>query len=133
MPISEDIRAWTRSKNVPISMSDLGNRGEAIARYHLDQSGYEVLESNLETPVGECDLLVRDDNHLVLVEVKTRSSSRFGPPEAAVHEEKQKQLRRIARYLMTEYDDPTIRFDVVAVELEGDEPTIRHLEGAFEG
>ncbi len=113
-------------------MTTLGEWGEEQARSYLEDHTFEILEQNLRTPVGECDLLARDGDHLVLVEVKTRRNRAFGPPEVAIHRNKQEQLRRIARYLIPRYDDPMIRFDVVAVETGGEEPTIRHIRGAFD-
>lgn len=99
----------------------------------MREQGYEILARNLETPVGECDILAEHDDRLIFVEVKTRGSSRYGPPELAVHREKRDQLRRVAKFELREREHKNCQFDVIAIEFDMDEPELRHIKSAFGG
>jgi len=107
----------------------LGRAGEDLARRHLQQAGYDVLEANYRTRGGEIDLVARRDGVLVFVEVRTRGGGRLGPPEESV--EAKKQARRVAmaeEYMQAqEASDVDWRIDVVAVEL-GSRGTVTRLE-----
>jgi putative endonuclease len=111
----------------------LGDQGEDLAAAALKQRGYKVLERNYVTPLGEIDLIARQGKTLVIVEVKTRRGSRFGAPQEAVHSGKQGRLRRLADYCLKakRLTGATVRFDVVAVTLAGDEPQVEIIPGAF--
>lgn len=107
----------------------LGAEGEAQAAGWYEQHGYEVVERNWRCREGELDLIVRRGRELVFVEVKTRTTDRFGTPAEAVTPTKQRRLRTLAfRYL--ELEEPraaSLRFDVVAI-LAG---RLRVIEAAF--
>jgi putative endonuclease len=112
----------------------LGNWGEDFAEKYFEDRGWTIEHRNYTTPFGECDLIISDNDLTVLVEVKTRQSRQFGPPESAVTRDKRDHLRRIARHYRSDKDDSSqLRFDVLAIEFDPDNPTVRHLEGAFEG
>jgi putative endonuclease len=113
----------------------LGWRGEREAARHLRRQGMRVLSRGFRTRGGELDIVARDGDTLVFVEVKTR---RRGEPAEAVTPEKQKRLTRAAyrflrRYRLLEPQVPC-RFDVVAIVWANDraKPEILHLKGAFE-
>jgi putative endonuclease len=97
----------------------LGRRGEDLAHRYLRDRGFIIVARNyrLSSGDGEADLIAWDGETLVFVEVKSRKTAAFGPPERAIGEEKRKHLLRIAR----EYSRKTgtewnrIRFDVVSV------------------
>ena len=114
----------------------LGPRGEKLARKYLKQTGLKILAANYRCPAGEADLIALDKsaNAIAVVEVKTRSSARYVAPESAVTAEKQRRLRRIARYYLSTNDtgEMTLRFDVVSIVLRaGEKPEIRHIPDAF--
>ena len=115
----------------------LGNRGEETAAAYLAQKGYAILERQYRTPAGEIDLIARDGRTLVFIEVKTRSSARYGRPAAAVGREKQRRITRAAMwYMMSEKrqsEAPPCRFDVVEIFASPEGAwKARHLENAFE-
>lgn len=97
----------------------LGRRGEDLAHRYLKQQGYIIVARNyrLATGAGEADLIARDGEDLVIVEVKSRRSGEHGPPERAVGEEKKRHLIRVAQEysrrsgIAWEY----VRFDLVSV------------------
>ncbi|MCK5271844.1 MAG: YraN family protein [Sedimentisphaerales bacterium] len=112
----------------------LGRRGEKLARKFLQKQGYRLLQSNYNTVGGEIDLVMRDDNTIVFVEVKTRRSEKFATAESAVNYRKQKHLISAARKFINTYrfNDHPCRFDVVAIVApENGKPIISHYQNAF--
>jgi len=113
----------------------LGNRGERHAAQYLRKQGLRILARGYRTPLGEIDLIARDGDVLVFVEVKSR---RQGQPAEAVTLEKQRRLtlaalQFLAAHRLLEKDQPA-RFDVVAIVWPDDRksPTIQHFRSAFE-
>jgi uncharacterized protein (TIGR00252 family) len=111
----------------------LGDHGEDLAAAALRQQGYKILERNYVTAMGEIDLIARQGKVLVVVEVKTRKSIRFGSPQEAVSVTKQARLRRLADYYLKAkgLTGSPVRFDVVAVTLAGDAPQVEIIQDAF--
>ena len=95
----------------------LGRRGEAIAARYLVGAGLSIVESNWRCPQGEIDLVARDGDELVFVEVKTRSSVAFGHPLEAITAAKLARLRRLAAAWCEAHpgNHDRIRIDAVAV------------------
>lgn len=121
-----------------VTTNDIGDRGEDVAAAHLEDRGYRVLDRNYYFERNEVDLICRgpdeQDGELVFVEVKTRSGSGYGPPEAAITEEKKQSLVEVARAYLHEQqlEDAPARFDVVTVLLADNRaPEINHYENAF--
>jgi len=114
--------------------ASIGRRGEAAAAAYLERVGFTVVERNWRCKTGEIDIVALDDAVLVLVEVKTRSTSAKGSPEEAVSPTKQRKLVRLAQaYVTSAGIEPTeIRFDVVAIQvIAEDRALLRHHRGAF--
>jgi putative endonuclease len=111
----------------------LGNTGEDLAAAALRKQGYKILERNYVTPLGEIDLIARQGKTLVIIEVKTRKSSRFGSPQEAVSPTKQAKLRRLTDYYLKEkrLAGAAVRFDVVAITLIDASPQIEIISNAF--
>jgi putative endonuclease len=111
-----------------------GRRGEDLAHRYLRRLGYVIVARNYRLSSGEAeaDLIARDGEDLVIVEVKTRATDEFGPPEGAVTPEKQRHLLRVAREYARKSDTPweRVRFDVVSIVLRR-KPEITVLRGAF--
>ena len=112
-----------------------GKRGEELAARHLERLGYTLLHRNYRTRAGEIDIIAKDDQAIVFVEVKARTSTKFGDPAGAVTRRKQAQISRVAEeFLVREnlYDNQA-RFDVVTVFApERQQPTIEVIRNAFE-
>ncbi len=102
-----------------MSTTERGRQGEIIAEQALRAHGYEIVERNWRCPVGEIDLVTRDGEVMVFVEVKLRTSDAFGSPEEAVTEAKQARLLRAGAVYLAEHglDNVPCRIDVVAIEL----------------
>jgi putative endonuclease len=114
----------------------LGNRGEqAVVDWYLAQ-GFELVARNWRCPVGEIDIVVRRSRLLVVCEVKTRSSDRFGAPEESVTPVKVRRLRRLAAAFLSEARvcgrvGLDVRFDVASVTVVRGQLAIDVIEGAF--
>ena len=112
-----------------------GRAGEQAAKKHLQQQGLKFLTANFNSGRGEIDLIFRDGDCLVFVEVKTRSSEDWIRPAAAVNARKRKLLSQTALDYLRLIKNPQvkIRFDIVEVLLEdGVVHEIRHLPNTFE-
>ncbi len=113
--------------------TERARRGEEEARAYLESIGFVIKERNYRFGRGEIDIIADDHGTTVFVEVKTRASQSYGMPEFAVTPGKQKQIRRVAEGYIFERQLAEIvcRFDVVAVEFQGNKPVIRHTPNAF--
>ncbi|MCD9016434.1 YraN family protein [Parachryseolinea silvisoli] len=110
---------------------EIGKRGEQLAATFLEKKGYQILVRNYRASYTEIDLIVKRDNWIIFVEVKTRSSTAFGEPEQAVSALKARHIFRAAEhYIYSTNWQGHVRFDVVAVKL-GFEPAIDHFEDAI--
>jgi putative endonuclease len=115
----------------------LGRWGEALAAEYLESKGYLIIARNLRTPYGEIDLIAIHEQPSVLlfIEVKTRRSKQFGPPEEAVNLRKLKHLRSSVEYYLQGHPeiagDP--RLDVIAIQRYQDDqpPAIVHFENVL--
>lgn len=107
----------------------LGKKGESKAVYFLKKKGYKILKTNYINKLGEIDIICRDNDEIVFVEVKTRTSERFGLPRESVTEYKQNKIRLIATLYLQSNNilDSKVRFDVI--EVIGD--NIEHIIGCF--
>jgi putative endonuclease len=120
-------RLWDRDKAS-------GRRGEDLAHRFLRKQGYTIVARNYRLSSGdaEADLIARDGDDLAIVEVKTRATDEYGPPEQAVNPEKRRHLMRVAREYARKTDTPweQVRFDIVSILLR-DPPEITLLKAAF--
>jgi putative endonuclease len=120
-------RLWGRDKAS-------GRRGEDLAHRFLRKRGYTIVARNYRLSSGdaEADLIARDGEDLVIVEVKTRATDEYGPPEQAVNPEKRRHLIRVAREYSRKTDTPweQVRFDIVSIVLR-ESPEITLLRAAF--
>lgn len=125
----------TLSKNADIMMKDhieLGRDGEEAALAFLVAKGYRILQRNWRYGREEIDIIARDGNFVVIIEVKTRSSNALAEPEAAVTKSKQRILVRAANaYMMSRRQQGEVRFDVMSILIREEGTVINHIEDAF--
>lgn len=108
-----------------------GREGENMATEFLKKKGFEIVARNYRFKRAEIDIIVKKDDWLLFIEVKTRSSSAFGEPEAFVDLAKARMIFSAAEEFIFSTDwNGHVRFDVVSVKL-GAEPEIRHFEDAI--
>jgi putative endonuclease len=110
-----------------------GAWGEDLALRYLLGRGYRLVERNYRKRRGEIDLIVRNEDTLVFVEVKLRRSTGFGDPLEAVTKRKQTTIRSLAeQYLADNQPDfDTLRFDVVGILVTSTGTRVDHIEDAF--
>ena len=109
----------------------VGKTGEELAVTFLKEKGYEILHTNLHLEKVEVDIVAKDKNQIVFVEVKTRSSAMVGP-EKAVNKSKQKNLQRAAEIFLEERQlKNELRFDIIAIVKQKNNTDIEHFEDAF--
>jgi len=113
---------------------ELGKKGEELALRFLKRNGYKIIERNYVCKMGEMDIIAQEKDTLVFVEVKTRTSMVFGPPQLAVNPTKQMQLSKVALNFLKEKkrEDVKARFDVVAIVLRPTGEEIELIRDAFD-
>jgi putative endonuclease len=113
----------------------VGRRGEALAVDHLQRKGYRILERNVRTRLGEIDIVARDGDCYVFVEVRARTSNEW-TPEESVTLQKQRRIGRLGQQYLQDHleSEADWRGDVVAIELSRDGTIVRieHIINAIE-
>ena len=122
---------WTKK---PTTRST-GEITEALATDHLTEQGLIIQEKNLHSRVGEVDVIMKDGDTFVFIEVKYRSSTNFGGAISAISVKKQQKIRKTAAFYLqkcglNEYNTPC-RFDVIALQGNISNPEITWLKNAF--
>lgn len=110
----------------------LGDLGEELAVEHLVKNGYDISERNYTYQKAEVDIIAQKGDTLVIVEVKTRSTADFGNPQDFL---KPKQIKRLVMavdaYINANDLDVEVRFDIIAIVMEGNKVNLEHIEDAF--
>jgi len=111
-----------------------GEKGETLAAKYLKKRGYKIIEQNYRTPLGEIDIIAKEKNTIVFVEVKSRRSIRFGSPKWAVTPKKQRKISMVALHYLktTKQTTDKARFDVVSILSNKDDPQIDIIKNAFD-
>lgn len=115
-----------------LSTKNKGKTGEDIAVKYLKDKGYEIMERNFSTDVGEIDIIAAGEGYLIFVEVKSRLNDKYGYGADAVDYHKQRRINQVASQFIKKYRlyELAIRFDVV--EVYTDEKRVNHIENAFD-
>lgn len=111
---------------------DLGRQGEDLAVRTLELSGLEIIDRNWRCRAGEIDIIARDDETLVFIEVKCRAGVGYGDPLESITREKVRRLRRLAGQWLMDHDvsAPRIRLDAVGIVwARGTLPVVTHMPG----
>ena len=112
---------------------NLGNFGETKATKYLKQLGYKTLLKNFVSRQGEIDIIAKDKEEYVFIEVKSRSSGTYGKPVDAVNAEKIKHILDVSRYFIykNKIDNKLIRFDIIEVYINKKNYFINHIKNIF--
>lgn len=121
---------------IKYSNKETGDFGEQIAKKYLIEKGYRFIASNFSYAKLEIDMIFEDESekYLIFVEVKTRSSLKYGVPEEAIDKDKQKNLRSASDYFLKfnrEFRKHNKRFDSVSVLKQDNGWTINHIQNSF--
>ena len=122
-------------KKMTLQRKLLGRKGEDAAADYLKKNNYQILCRNYTCKLGEIDIIARQRDFIVFVEVRSRSSEDFGLPQETINRRKKMKLRNLARYYLKETgrSNENCRFDVIALVFEesGDVERLEHIENAF--
>ncbi|MEW4981937.1 MAG: YraN family protein [Cycloclasticus sp.] len=111
----------------------LGQQGEDLALKFLQQKGLTLIQRNYRSRLGEIDLVMKDQEHIVFVEVRFRSSTRFGGALFSIDRRKQSKLIKCAQhYIANESSQQTFRFDVIAISPSASQHEIQWISNAFD-
>ncbi len=111
----------------------LGEKGEELAAKFLKKNGYKIIEQNYKTPLGEIDIIAKDGDAIVFIEVKARESLAYGLPFESVNRAKKRKIASVALlYLKRFKQTPPCRFDVMSICYKGDKPQFELIRDAFE-
>lgn len=114
-------------------MNTLGKEGEEIAIKFLKKKGYRIIEKNYRTVFGEIDIIAKDKDVIVFLEVKTRVDETFGYPFEAVTRRKREKIKKVALFFLKRFKrELPARFDVLSINIEDGKKQIRHIKDAFE-
>lgn len=112
--------------------NELGERGEEIAVRFLNDIGMTVLERNWRKHKTEVDIIAKEDDMLVFIEVKTRGTDFFGQPETFVNRKKQLMMAEAVEYYLEQTGlELEVRYDIIAVIIEQDKEIVMHIIDAF--
>ena len=113
---------------------DLGAHGERIAAAYLRKNGYRILSANVRLPLGQLDIVAKDGNTIVFVEVKTRACQDFGLPEEAINYKKRKKMISLGWCYLKKNNlcGSDCRFDVVSILLnDKKDASVNLIKDAF--
>ena len=108
----------------------LGNLGEKVAKQYLEKKNYRIIQMNFLCKQGEIDIIAKDRDEYVFIEVKTRGNYKFGFPRDAVNEKKEKHIKSATKYFIYKncLQNKSIRFDVIEVRFKADKYLIDHIK-----
>lgn len=114
-----------------INKRQFGNMGEEISCDYLEKLGYQIIDRNFICRQGEIDIVAKDKDEYVFIEVKTRSNLCYGRPREAVNDNKQKHIYKSTKYYLyrNRLNDVFVRFDVIEIYLVEKKCKLRHLKG----
>jgi putative endonuclease len=112
--------------------NDKGKEGEEQAISFLRKNGFEVLYCNWRHKHSEIDIIAKQNNTTIFVEVKARTTDNFGHPENFVTKAKQNELKKAAAAYIEQFNPDKVRFDIIAITWWPQQETdIKHFEDAF--
>lgn len=113
---------------------ELGFQGEHLALEKIISLGYKVLAKNYTCKLGEIDIIAKDKDTLVFIEVRTKSNKKFGLPQETVNIKKQNKIKKVAQYYLVKNNllDFYCRFDVIGITWQNNcKPQIEIIKDAF--
>lgn len=117
-----------------MSKTEYGRKWEKYAAEHLRSLGYKIITQNFYSRYGEIDIIAEEGTELVFVEVKARSSQKFGAPQEAVTPYKIKSIQKTLEYFILKnpkYEKSPIRIDVVAISTDYQPPKVEIFKNVF--
>ncbi len=117
---------------MPTERREFGDSAEKLAESHIKTKGYKILERQFRTRYGEIDLIAKQGDEIVFIEVKARRNLSAGYPEESVTPRKLRSIEAVANfYMQAKKITGDYRIDVIAIIIKDDEPEIRHIQNVF--
>ncbi len=116
-----------------INIKLIGSQGEVLAKKYLMSNMYEIIETNFHSPYGEIDIIAKDNDTLVFIEVKTRSSN-LESALNSISVSKRKKISKTASYYLSKnncFENIFTRFDIIIILLNKTHTTLKHMKEAF--
>lgn len=112
---------------------EVGRIGENIGAKYLEQIGYKILQRNFECKQGEIDIIAKDKDEIVFVEVKTRANMLYGKPKEAVDTIKKKHIYKSAEFYIyiKHLENLPVRIDVIEVYKKKEKYILNHIKNAI--
>jgi putative endonuclease len=119
---------------MPSKDQEFGKESESAAVKHLKKNGYRIIEQNYRTKLGEIDIIAKEKNTIVFVEVKSRKTLSYGNPKYALTPKKKRKISMAALYFLkvTKQSGSKARFDVVSISPGKNAPEIEIIKNAFD-
>lgn len=111
----------------------IGKLGEDMATNYLQQNDYQIIEKNFECKQGEIDIIAKQKDYLVFIEVKTRTNRTYGMPKDAVNQTKKKHIYQSAKYYVysKHLENVPIRIDVIEIYKKKGKYLLHHIKQAI--
>jgi putative endonuclease len=111
----------------------VGNKGESLAEDYIKRKGYKIIQRNYRCRLGEIDIIAKDDDTIVFIEVRTKQNENFGSPQDSVTSTKINKISKTALRFIQEKNlsGYSYRFDFIAITFSQGKPNIEHIENAF--
>ena len=112
-----------------MNKTQIGRKNEKKAAEYLKNLGFEILKTNYSTRYGEIDIIAKQDNTVVFVEVRSRKNLSYGYPEESINEAKINRIKKTAELFLLDFQEPfeDVRFDLISIINQ----SIRHIQNAF--
>lgn len=110
----------------------LGNKGEDLAADYLVKQNYTIISRNARSRYGEIDIIAREGDDIVLVEVKTKTNFTQGEAIELIGPKKIRKLKLLAREFLQNHPDKNVRFDAVAIDWAGSYPQLEHIQNIID-
>ena len=109
---------------------EIGKIGEELACQYLEDNGYKIVERNFEAKQGEIDIIALDKQEIVFIEVKTRTSKKYGEAAEAVNQTKQKHLIKTIKYYLyiRNLENEFIRIDIIEIYISKNKYKVNHIK-----
>ena len=122
-----------KKENEGNSRKKLGFKAEEIAAAYLEEKGFEILKRNFRWQGGEIDIIAKDEDEVVFIEVRSLTEGTLNPAETISRWKKERIIRTALYYLAAQgiYDEVSCRFDFLGIRFKNGKPLIEHIKDAF--
>lgn len=128
---NKDKPFFSKKQSNPANTKQVGDFAEEIALEFLINKGLSLLHRQFRCPMGECDLIMKEREVIVFVEVRYKQSTSFCAPEETIHYNKQRKLIRTAEFFLQRYRDVDCRMDVISISGKQPNFNIAWIPDAF--